>query len=42
MTDSTGAAEWRLPVPRRGSGRTVWFQSVQFENVSNVVETLIE
>ncbi len=41
-TDSAGAALWNVPVPRQASGRTLWLQTVQRENVSNVVETVVE
>lgn len=40
--DGNGAASWTLPIPRSGSGRTVWFQAAQFENKSNVVAAPID
>jgi len=40
--DGNGSVSWTLPIPVNGSGRTVWFQAAQFENTSNVVETMIE
>lgn len=39
--DGNGAATWNLPIPGNAGGRTVWFQAAQFENTSNVVESLI-
>ena len=41
-TDSRGVAAWSLPVPQQASGRTLWLQTVQRENASNVVETVVE
>jgi len=41
-TDAQGNAVWVLPVPRQASGRTIWLQSVQRENASNVVEVVVE
>ncbi len=40
--DGNGNAAWNLPIPLNGSGRMVWFQAAQFENTSNVVETVIQ
>jgi len=39
--DGSGRVTWTLPVPGNASGRTVWFQTAQFENVSNIVETVV-
>lgn len=41
-TDVDGSAAWNLPVPRQGSGRTLWFQALQRESASNVAEATIE
>lgn len=41
-TDSNGATAWSLPVPQQASGHTLWLQTIQRENASNVVETVVE
>jgi len=40
--DGNGNATWNLPISPNGSSRTIWFQAAQFENTSNVVETIIQ
>ncbi len=41
-TNVNGQAQWTLHVPPSGNPVPVWFQAVQFENKTNVVETHIE
>ena len=40
-TDVNGRAQWVLHVPTIGNPVPIWFQVVQFENKTNVVETQI-
>jgi|GEM_PF-1563819 len=42
QTDGQGDASWTLNVPPAAAGMNVWFQSAQFENVSNVVISTID
>ncbi|MBL1217062.1 MAG: hypothetical protein D8M59_06145 [Planctomycetes bacterium] len=41
-TNSSGIANWTLPVPGAGSGRSVWFQALQYECKSSVLATSIQ
>lgn len=41
-TNINGQAQWVLHVPPIGNPVPVWFQAVQFENKTNVVETQIQ
>jgi len=41
-TDTTGTASWLLNVPYQAAGRDVWFQAVQHQSKTNVIETTIE
>lgn len=41
-TNVNGQAQWTLHVPPIGNPVPVWFQAVQFENKTNVVETQIQ
>ncbi|MBL1217615.1 MAG: exo-alpha-sialidase [Planctomycetes bacterium] len=42
MTDANGDASWTLGVPNAATGRTVWLQSVQQQNASNVVKQTVQ
>jgi len=41
MTDANGNATWNVQVPNGAGGHDVWFQVVQFENGSNIVEETV-
>lgn len=41
-TDSAGAVSWTVQVPEPARGRTIWFQALQHQNASNVVERDVE
>jgi len=41
-TDGTGFVKWEMPIPPSAQGVTVWFQSAQFGQVTNLIMTTIQ
>lgn len=39
--DAGGNVTWRLPIPPNAQGRSVWFQSLQFGQKSNVIKRIV-
>ncbi len=42
MTDASGSVSWTVTMPPQSQGRHVWFQAIQRQNASNVVEAVVE
>ncbi len=40
--DAAGNVSWNITMPPQSRGRTVWFQAIQRENSSNVIEAVVE
>ncbi len=41
-TDSSGNVSWTATMPPQSRGRRLWFQAVQRENASNVIEQVVQ
>ncbi|MCC6908591.1 MAG: exo-alpha-sialidase [Phycisphaerales bacterium] len=42
LADQSGNVMWTVTMPPQSQGRTVWFQAIQRENASNVIEAVVE
>lgn len=42
LADSAGNVSWTITMPPQSRGRSVWFQAIQRENASNVIEAVVE
>ncbi len=42
LADQNGNVMWTVTMPPQSQGRTVWFQAIQRENASNVIEAVVE
>jgi hypothetical protein len=42
QTDGSGYAKWEMPLPPAAQGLTVWFQSVQAGQATNLIRTTIQ
>ncbi len=42
LANSSGDVMWTVTMPPQSQGRTVWFQAIQQENASNVIEAVIQ
>jgi hypothetical protein len=41
-TDASGNVSWTVTMPPQSRGQHLWFQAVQFETASNVVDTVVQ
>ncbi|NOG54194.1 MAG: exo-alpha-sialidase [Planctomycetes bacterium] len=41
-TNAQGEAAWVVPVPLNATGQTVWLQSIQYRNASNVIKQTVQ